>query len=253
MRPSCTSTTRPCCEAARCSRRCACTAADRSASTRTSTVSRRRRPACICRSRRARRSPTRRTLRSRPGASRTPGWEGERSPRGFVLVSALPPGLDELRARGLRLVTTPWAAGALAGAKSTSYAENMVAQEEAVRSGADDALFVAPDGTVLEAPTANVWFRRGDTLFTPALSLRLLSGVTRGALCDLAPGLGYAVEEGRYSLEDLLGSDEVFLSSSIREVMPVVAVDGRGIAAGPAAAALQAGLRKLAAGYPGET
>jgi len=183
----------------------------------------------------------------------TPGREGERSPRGFVLVSALPPGLDELRARGLRLVTTPWAAGALAGAKSTSYAENMVAQEEAVRSGADDALFVAPDGTVLEAPTANVWFRRGDTLFTPALSLRLLSGVTRGALCDLAPGLGYAVEEGRYSLEDLLGSDEVFLSSSIREVMPVVAVDGRGLAAGPAAAALQAGLRKLAAGYPGET
>jgi 4-amino-4-deoxychorismate lyase len=183
----------------------------------------------------------------------TPGREGERSPRGFVLVSSLPPNLDELRARGLRLVTTPWSPGALAGAKSTSYAENMVAQDEALRSGADDALLVGPDGTVLEAPTANVWFRRGHTLFTPALSLQLLSGVTRGALSDLAPKLDYRVEEGRYAVDDLLGAEEVFLSSSIREVMPVAAVDGQEFEPGPAAAALQTGLRKLAAGYAGGT
>ncbi|HEX6787595.1 MAG TPA: aminotransferase class IV [Gaiellaceae bacterium] len=176
----------------------------------------------------------------------TGGREGGGAPRGFTLVSTLPAGLEELRARGLRLVTSTWATGALAGAKSTSYAENMTVQDDAVRAGADDALFVGPDGTVLEAPTANVWFREGETLFTPALSLPILAGVTRAALCDLAPGLGYAVEEGRYDLERLLASDEVFLSSSVREVMPAAAVDERSLDPGSAAAALQSALRNAA-------
>jgi 4-amino-4-deoxychorismate lyase len=86
----------------------------------------------------------------------TGGREGGGEPKGFVLVSTLPAGLDELRARGLRLAVATWAAGTLAGAKSTSYAENMTVQDDALRAGADDALLVAPDGTVLEAPTANV-------------------------------------------------------------------------------------------------
>jgi len=154
----------------------------------------------------------------------TGGREGGGEPKGFVLVSTLPSGLEELRARGLRLVVSTWAAGALAGAKSTSYAENMTVQDDALRAGADDALRVAPDGTVLEAPTANVWFRLGDTLHTPALALPILAGVTRAALRELAPGLGYAVEEGRYDLGRVLAAEEVFLSSSVREVMPVAAV-----------------------------
>jgi len=179
----------------------------------------------------------------------TAGREGAHAPVGLVLVSTLPPDLEERRGRGLRLAVTQWATGALAGAKSTSYAENMTAQDDALRSGADDALLVAPDGAVLEAPTANVWFREGRTLHTPALSLPLLAGVTRAALCDLAPSLGYAVEEGRYELERLLAADEVFLSSSVREVMPVVAVGPTELAAGTAARELQAALRQAAAGY----
>jgi branched-subunit amino acid aminotransferase/4-amino-4-deoxychorismate lyase len=111
-------------------------------------------------------------------------------------------------------------------------------------------LLVAPDGTVLEAPTANVWFREGATLLTPALSLPILAGVTRAALCELAPGLGYTVEEGSYDLQRLLASDEVFVSSSVREVMPAAAVDDRGFAPGPAARALQNALRIAAAPLP---
>lgn len=181
----------------------------------------------------------------------TSGREGIRIPTGLVLVSSLPPGLDELRARGLRLATVRWAPGALAGAKSTSYAENMAAVDEAVRRGADDALLVGPDGLVLEAPTSNVWFREGDRLLTPSLALPLLAGVTRAALLELAPARGYEVEEGRFELDRLLAADEVFLSSSVREVMPVAAVDDRRLEPGPAAAALQQALRE-AAGYPAE-
>ena len=182
----------------------------------------------------------------------TAGREGVHVPVGLALVSSLPTGLDELHARGLRLATVTWAPGALAGAKSTSYAENLAARDAAARRDADDALLVAADGTVLEGPTANVWWRDRDRLFTPALALPILAGVTRATLLELAPAAGYAVEEGSFPLERLLAAEEAFLSSSIREVMPVVAVDGRPVGSGvpgPAAAALQRALRE-AAGYP---
>jgi branched-subunit amino acid aminotransferase/4-amino-4-deoxychorismate lyase len=160
---------------------------------------------------------------------------------GLALVSALPAELEELRARGLRLQICEWATGALAGAKSVSYAENMAAQAAAEEQGFDDALFVAPDGTVLEAPTANVWFREGDVLHTPSLELPILAGVTRAVLLR-----DRASEEGRYPLERLLAADEVLVTSSVREVMPVVGVGGREFERGPAAAELQRALRRYA-------
>ena len=182
----------------------------------------------------------------------TAGREGGGAPLGLALVSTLPPDLEGLRARGLKLAVVRWSAGALAGAKSTSYAENIFAQHEAAEAGADDALLVASDDTILEAPTSNVWFREGTRLLTPSLELPVLAGVTRATLCELAPELGYEAEEGAFPLERLLQSDEVFLTSSVREVAPVVAVNGRAVGGGspgPASAALQLGLR-AAAGYP---
>jgi branched-chain amino acid aminotransferase len=94
---------------------------------------------------------------------------------------------------------------------------------------------------VLEASTANVWWRRGDELFTPVVREGVLPGVTRGLIRSLEPA-----REGMFPLADLLAADEAFITSSIREVMPVVAVDGRQIGdgrPGPAAARLQAALR----------
>jgi branched-subunit amino acid aminotransferase/4-amino-4-deoxychorismate lyase len=163
---------------------------------------------------------------------------------GLALASALPSGLEELRARGLQLQVSEWATGALAGAKSVSYAENISVQAAAEEHGFDDALLVAPDGTVLEAPTANVWFREGDVLHTPSLDLPILAGVTRAVLLR-----GRDVEDGRYPLDRLLAADEVFLTSSVREVMPVVRVGGRTFERGPAAADLQQSLRRYAGSH----
>ena len=182
----------------------------------------------------------------------TAGREGADRPLGLVLVSSLPTDLEELRDRGLRVATVPWAPGALAGAKSTSYGENLAARDNAARRGADDALLIAADGTVLEAPTANVWWREGDRLLTPTLALPILAGVTRAAVSELAPAAGYTVEEGSFLLERLARADEIFLSSSVREVMAVVSLDGRPVGAGTpgsAAIALQRALHE-AAGYP---
>jgi branched-subunit amino acid aminotransferase/4-amino-4-deoxychorismate lyase len=167
---------------------------------------------------------------------------------GTTLVAtagAVDPALESQRARGLRLAVVPWSTGALAGAKSTSYAENMGAQDDAVARGADDALLVGHDGTVLEAPTANVWWREGERLLTPSLELPILAGVTRALLLELAE---HETVEGVFPLERLLAADEVFLCSSIREVMPVAAVDSSTFELGPAAGALQQALRRYAHG-----
>jgi 4-amino-4-deoxychorismate lyase len=167
-------------------------------------------------------------------------------------AAAVPPELERLRERGLRLVSLPLGveldrpAWLLGGVKSTSYAVNMAAEAEARRRGADDALFTAHGGVVLEAPISNVWWRRGTTLFTPALPLGVLAGVTRATLLELAPEAGYRVEEGSYGLAELAGADEAFTTSSIRELMPVVELDGAPIGTGrpgEAAATLQRALR----------
>jgi 4-amino-4-deoxychorismate lyase len=168
---------------------------------------------------------------------------------GTTLVAtagAIAPELERMRGRGMRLAVVRWSAGTLAAAKSTSYAENMAAQDLAADRGADDALLVGHDGTVLEAPTANVWWRVGSVLRTPSLDLPILAGVTRSVVLELAPTVGYELEQGAYPLGQLVDADEVFLTSSIREVMPVASVDDTHIGTGPAAHALQDALRALA-------
>ena len=174
---------------------------------------------------------------------------------GFALVTALPEGLDGLRARGISLASLQLAIGAharrdspwlLPGVKSTSYAVNMAAQREARRRGADDAVFLSAEGLVLEGPTSNVWFREGETLCTPSLDLGILAGVTRDTLVQAAGERGIGVVEGEFTLARVAEADEVFASSSIREVMPVVALDGQAVAdgrPGRVAGLLQASLR----------
>ena len=181
----------------------------------------------------------------------TPGREGSGEPQALALVGELPPDLDAMRARGIALAGIPAGIdppGLLGGVKSTSYAVNMVAVDEAKRRGADDAVFLARDGIVLEGPTTNIWWRRGQTLHTPALELGVLAGVTREVIVEAAPAAGYEVVEGTYRFDDLLQSDEAFTSSSVREVMPVVQIDGNRVGdgkPGPAARALQEALRAL--------
>ena len=170
---------------------------------------------------------------------------------GLALVSEVPDWIEETRARGARAVSllgvraaVPWL---LPGVKSTSYAVNMAAEAEAKTRGAEEAVFVDGDGVVLEGTVTNVWWRSGELLRTPSLELGILAGVTRAALLELAPSCGFEVEEGVYRLDELLGADEAFTSSSIREVMPLAEVDGRPLGRGPAADALQQALRDLAA------
>jgi branched-subunit amino acid aminotransferase/4-amino-4-deoxychorismate lyase len=178
----------------------------------------------------------------------TPG-RGDGS-QALAVVSDLPPDLDELRRRGIGLISIEFRpADLIGGVKSTSYALNMIAADAAKERGADDAVFVGEGAIVLEATTSNVWWRDGVTLCTPSLELGILAGVTRDIMRELAPSLGYEVREGIYRVAELAAASEAFTSSSVREVMPVVSLDGAAIGdgkPGEAAARLQAALREAA-------
>jgi 4-amino-4-deoxychorismate lyase len=187
----------------------------------------------------------------------TPG--AGHGPTGFALVTPLPEGADAMRARGIELATLQLAIGTtarqaspwlLAGVKSTSYAVNMAAQHEARKRGADDALFLSLEAIALECPTSNVWFVEDGVLHTPGLDLGILAGVTRDTLLAAAAEARMDVEEGAYPRARLAAAAEVFTSSSVREVMPVVRMDGAAVGdgrPGPVAAAMQAALRRAAA------
>lgn len=179
----------------------------------------------------------------------TPGPPGGEH-RAIVIVGPIPGWIEVARASGQRLVSllhprrsAPWL---LPATKSTSYAVSIAAETEAKARGADDAVFVDGDDIVLEGPVTNIWWREGDVLLTPSLDLGVLAGETRAALLELATRSGTRVEEGIYPLERLHAADEVFTSSSVREVIPVVSLDGRSFERGSAAAELQAALREEA-------
>jgi 4-amino-4-deoxychorismate lyase len=188
----------------------------------------------------------------------TAGREGSGRPTALALVSSVPPQLEELRAQGIKLIALPlglqadlraFAPWLLGGVKSTSYAVNMAAEAEAKRRGADDAVFLASGDIVLEGPVTNVWWRLERVLYTPALELGILAGVTRATLIAEAGRLGYEVREGVFPLEHMAGAEEAFTSSSVREVMPAIELDGRPVgdgSPGEAARELQTRLRACA-------
>ncbi|MFL5897180.1 MAG: aminotransferase class IV [Solirubrobacterales bacterium] len=117
----------------------------------------------------------------------------------------------------------------LNGVKSLSYAANMQATRIAKRAGADEAVLVRPDGTVLEPPTSSVfWVAAEGQLRTPALSDGVLESITRDRMIK-----ALQVQEGTWQVDDLRGASEAFLASTTREIQGVAAIDGRDFPAAP--------------------
>jgi branched-chain amino acid aminotransferase len=111
----------------------------------------------------------------------------------------------------------------LTGVKSLSYGANMQATRIAQGRGADEALLVRPDGTVLEAPTSTIfWVTAEGGLRTPSLEAGILDSITRRHIVR-----ALEVEEGEFSIDDLLAAPEAFLASTVREVQAIAAIDER--------------------------
>lgn len=132
-------------------------------------------------------------------------------------------------------VTVPWVRNersAVAGLKTTSYAENVVALARAKDQGASEALFANTAGNLCEGTGSNVFVVLGGRLSTPPLSSGCLAGVTRELVCELVH-----VAEDELPISVLAEADEVFLTSSTRDVQGQHRVDDRTLdAPGPVTA-----------------
>ncbi|MDL5485952.1 aminodeoxychorismate lyase [Microbacterium wangruii] len=161
------------------------------------------------------------------------GVEHGPAPTAWVTV-ATASDFTAVRRDGIRVVTldrgyaldvparAPWL---LLGAKTLSYAVNMAAIREAKRRGADDAIFTTSDGFVLEAPTASLILRRGDTFVTPAPNGGILHGTTQLSLFAHLEQRGYATAYETVPVADLSTADAAWLVSSVRLAAPITAVD----------------------------
>lgn len=114
-------------------------------------------------------------------------------------------------------------------AKTINYIPAIKAMKRAAREGAVEAIYVDREGFALEGTTTNIFAFYGDTLVTPALSI--LTGITRSVVLRLAREL-FTIEERPIPLEELLKADEVFISASNKQIMPVITVDETQIAEG---------------------
>jgi branched-chain amino acid aminotransferase len=166
-----------------------------------------------------------------PAAAREPSVSG--AARRVILVRPLlptPVSVYEAGVRAHSVVAPP--SGLTAGAKPSAYLTNLLALGAAQRAGADDALLLGAYGELLEGATSSLFLVRDGQLFTPPLALGILPGITRDRIFSVARRLGLPLREQLLFVHDAYRADELFLTSSVRQVVGLVALDGRDVGAG---------------------
>ncbi len=160
----------------------------------------------------------------------------ERTPGAGTLLVALAPAAAP--GPGQRAVVVPWVRNersATAGLKTTSYAENVVALQRAHAEGGSEALLANTRGELCEGTGSNVAVVMGEELLTPPLSSGCLAGISRELLLEWALDEGLAVREAVLPLEVLDEAPAVLLTSSTRDVQPMVGVGSRDLPGHPLA------------------
>ncbi|KMP10932.1 branched-chain-amino acid aminotransferase [Candidatus Nitromaritima sp. SCGC AAA799-A02] len=113
------------------------------------------------------------------------------------------------------------------GIKTGNYLNNVLAKMEANRLGAHDALMLNPWGQLTESTTSNFFFVQEGRLLTPSLDCGILAGITRDMTIRMAQENGIPVEEGQWPVESLDKAEEMFLTGTVKQLMPVTRLDGK--------------------------
>jgi branched-chain amino acid aminotransferase len=158
------------------------------------------------------------------------------APRRVMISFDLPVPSPELQRHGASVVlvqTGHVARGALAGgAKTGNYLTNVLSLKRARERGAYEAIMVDADGRLAEGTTSNVFLVQAGKVSTPSLAVGILAGITRKHVIELGRTAGLVVEEADLGPAEIHSADEVFLTSTIKEILPVTRVDEAVVANG---------------------
>ena len=116
--------------------------------------------------------------------------------------------------------------------KTGNYLNNVLARIEASRMGAEDAIMVNSMGQLTEGTTSNLFFVKEGRLLTPIKECGILSGITREKIIQLANKNSINFEEGKWTSEELFKAEEIFLSGTVKKIIPVTLLDGRPVGEG---------------------
>ena len=179
------------------------------------------------------------------------------SPTVVIIVKALEPVPREVYERGVRVVLVPIIRnhpGTVSPLiKSNNLLNNALAMQAAARLGGYEGIMRNYRGELAEGTLSNFFIVKNGRVLTPPLDAGLLAGITREFLFEVGRGEGIPVEEALLRDSDLLGADEAFLTSTTRELAPIVRVDettiGSGVP-GPITRALLAAFRRAVGAIP---
>jgi len=116
--------------------------------------------------------------------------------------------------------------------KSLNFLNNILAKQEASRSGAFDGLMLNAEGHITECTTSNIFFVKDGCVRTPSVACGILDGITREVVLSLAREQEVPIEEGCYTSDAVIKADECFLSNTTMEIMPVSDIDKQSIGTG---------------------
>lgn len=149
-----------------------------------------------------------------------------------MMLPVAPPDLDRVSA-GITVITVNDFRWNACDIKSTSLVGNVMLKQQARAAGVDDAILIR-DGLVTEGTASNVFLVKSKTLVTPPTSRCLLPGITRDLVIEIAKNNTIMVEEREIKEEELVQADEIWMTSSTREIAPVIRLNGEAISGGVA-------------------
>lgn len=146
----------------------------------------------------------------------------------LIVTSRENPYTDEIIEKGFALKTSVSKrneTSRLVSVKSNNYLENLLILNSVKEQGYNEALLYNTKGFLAEGTMSNIFFIKNDRIFTPALKNGILSGIIRDKVNQLAKRLDIPLEEGNYREYDLMSADEIFITNSLMEIMPVRLLD----------------------------
>jgi branched-chain amino acid aminotransferase len=149
-------------------------------------------------------------------------------PTSIIIVVPLVVPPERIYREGVEtVISTVRRSSRFADIKTGSLIHQVLARREAKAKRAYEAILLTADGKLSDGITSNIYIVRDSKLLTPGHDAGIVAGITRGVVLDLAREMGLQIVEGLFDLSEIAKADEMFLTSSTREIVPISSVDGK--------------------------